>query len=128
VGGRAVNEDIAEFAFGAGLEVEVEEEGGGRRHGSGVLDGEFDADGIVGKIESAQLGPVGLEEHSEIGAAPSSAPEDGKRNAVEAEVAKGVGEGSRKARKADDVVEISEVHLSGDGGSNRLAGDAAKRR
>ena len=126
--GRAVYEDIAEFALGRGAEIECEEEHWGGRHGAGTLVGEFDADGIIGEIEAAQFGLVGLKEDSEIGAAASGVAEDGERNAIEAEVTKGMGKGGRKTWEADDIAQILKLDLAGDGGGDGLASDTADRR
>src|SRR5260370_23946134 len=110
------------------MEIEAEEEDGGGRHGAGAPDGEFDADGIIGEIEAAQFGLVGLKEDSEVGTAASGVVKDGERNPVEAEVAKSVGKRGRKTWEADDGVKILKLHVVGDGGGDGLAGDAAERR
>ena len=65
---------------------------------------------------------------SEIGAAASGVAEDGERNAIEAEVAKGMGKGGRKTWEADDIVQILKFDLAGDGGGDGLASNAADRR
>ena len=127
MGGCAIYEDIAELAFGGGMEIEGEEEDGGRRYDAGAPDGEFDADGVIGEIEAAQFGLVGIEEDSEVGAAASRAAKDGERNPVEAEVAKCVGKRGWKTWEADDVVQVLKLHLAGDGGGDGLASDAAER-
>jgi hypothetical protein len=128
VSGRALYKDIAQSAFGRGVEIECKEEHRGGRHSAGALVGEFDADGIICEIEAAQVGLVGLEEHSEIGAAASGVAEDGERNAIEAEVAKGMGKGGRKTWEAGDIVQILKLDLAGDGGGDGPASNAANRR
>jgi hypothetical protein len=128
VGGRAVYENIAEFPFGAGPDIEVEEKHRSGRHGTGTLNSEFDAERIIGEFEAAQFGLVGFEQNCEIGAAAPRDAEAGKRNAVEPKVAKRVGKGGRETRKADDIAEILEVRLAGDVGGDRFAGGAAERR
>jgi len=69
VGGRAVYERIAEFAFSNGLQLESEEHDGDGRNSVGAFDGELDAEWIIGEFEASQFGFIFLEERREIATA-----------------------------------------------------------